>query len=298
MFPVKGSNEITYLTSAMKTFLFTLLVLGTFFIVHAQRPAVAVAWDMEDDALMAASGYKFFVEKVDKIINPQNVSDDQFAENAATIKKLKTSLFAVNYFLPGNLKVIGPDVNEEAILAYTDVVFQRCRQIDVDLVVWGSGGSRRLPDGWDYQKAVDQFVSIAKKVAVQAQKYDILITVENLNKTEANFLNGFDEVVNVVKRVDEPNLMACVDIYHMLMDGDPASMIALGKGLTFHCDIAEKADRDPPGTAGDEVVPYLQELKRIDYKGKIVIEARWGNFPKEAPATLKYLETKVKEAWK
>ncbi|MEQ8415854.1 MAG: sugar phosphate isomerase/epimerase family protein [Imperialibacter sp.] len=282
----------------MKTTLFALLLLGTTLFVYAQRPAVTVAWDMEDDALMRACGYKYFVEKVDKIISPQKVSDEQFAENVATIKKLKTNMFAVNYFLPGNLKVIGPDVNEEAILAYTDVVFQRCKKIDVDLVVWGSGGSRRLPDGWDYQKAVDQFVAIAKKVAVQAQKYDILITVENLNKTEANFLNCFDEVVNVVKRVGEPNLMACVDIYHMLMDGDPPSMIAMGKGITFHCDIAEKADRDPPGTLGDEVVPYLQELKQIDYKGSIVIEARWDDFPKEAPATLKYLEAKVKEVWK
>ncbi|MEQ8535564.1 MAG: hypothetical protein RIB86_27145, partial [Imperialibacter sp.] len=172
----------------MKTTLFALLLLGTTLFVYAQRPAVTVAWDMEDDALMRACGYKYFVEKVDKVISPQKVSDEQFAENVATIKKLKTNMFAVNYFLPGNLKVIGPDVNEEAILAYTDVVFQRCKQIDVDLVVWGSGGSRRLPDGWDYQKAVDQFVAIAKKVAVQAQKYDILITVENLNKTEANFL--------------------------------------------------------------------------------------------------------------
>ncbi|MEQ8685558.1 MAG: TIM barrel protein [Imperialibacter sp.] len=282
----------------MKTTLFALLLLGTTLFVYAQRPAVTVAWDMEDDALMRACGYKYFVEKVDKIISPQKVSDEQFAENVATIKKLKTNMFAVNYFLPGNLKVIGPDVNEEAILAYTDVVFQRCKKIDVDLVVWGRGGSGRLPDGWDYQKAVDQFVAIAKKVAVQAQKYDILITVENLNKTEANFLNGFDEVVNVVKRVGEPNLMACVDIYHMLMDGDPPSMIAMGKGITFHCDIAEKADRDPPGTLGDEVVPYLQELKKIDYKGSIVIEARWDDFPKEAPATLKYLEAKVKEVWK
>jgi hypothetical protein len=109
----------------MKPTLFALLLLGTTLFVYAQRPAVTVAWDMEDDALMRASGYKYFVEKVDKIISPQKVSDEQFAENVATIKKLKTNMFAVNYFLPGNLKVIGPDENEEAIQAYTDVLYQR-----------------------------------------------------------------------------------------------------------------------------------------------------------------------------
>ncbi len=281
----------------MRTTFFALILLGCSAAVLAQRPTIAVAWDMEDDALLQVAGYNFFVEKVDKIISPQKVAEVQFAKNVKLIKKLKTNLFAVNYFLPGNLEVIGPEVNEEAILAYTEVVFQRCQQIGVNLVVWGSGGSRRLPEGFEYEKAVDQFVYIAKKVAIQAQKYDILLTVENLNKTEANFLNGFDEVVSVVKRVDEPNLMACVDIYHMLMDGDPPSMIELGEGITFHCDIAEKADRDPPGTAGDEVVPYLQAMKAIGFKDKIVIEARWDDFSQEGPATLKYLEAKVKEVW-
>lgn len=261
-------------------------------------PEIGVARDMEDDALMYASGYRHFVESIGKIMSPQSVTDEEFAARLKAIRQLKTNLYAVNIFIPGNLKTVGPEVDEEAILAYTQKVFERCQQAGVGMVVWGSGGSRRVPEGFDYQQAVDQFVSIAGKVARQAQQYGILLTLENLNSTETNFLNRLSEVIDVVKRVDEPNLRVCVDIYHMLKDGEPAEVIDEGRGLIEHCDIAEKEGRTAPGIAGNEVVPYLRALKRIDYSGKIIVEARWTSFEKEAPATVKYLEGRIKELWK
>ena len=36
-------------------------------------------------------------------------------------------MYAFNIFIPGELKIVGPDVNESAILTYVDKVFQRCQ---------------------------------------------------------------------------------------------------------------------------------------------------------------------------
>lgn len=282
----------------MKFFLLTCVIFLSLTDLAAQQPRVGIARDMEDDSVLYASGYRYFVESIGKIMDPQKISDEQWAENLAAIKRLKTSLYAVNIFIPGNLKTVGPAVDEAAILAYTAKVFERCRQAGVGMVVWGSGGSRRLPEGWDYADGVRQFTSIAKKIAVQAQQYDIELTLENLNSGETNFLTKLSEVIEVVKDVNEPNLNVCVDIYHMLRENEPPAVIVQGGDLIRHCDIAEKENRTAPGTVGDEVVPYLAALKEINFKDVIIIEGRWTNFEQEAPKTFSYLEGKISELWK
>jgi hydroxypyruvate isomerase len=73
------------------------------------------------------------------------------------------------------------------------------------MIIWGSGGSRRLPDGVDHTKATEQFVSIAQKVAELAKKYSITLVLENLNSTETNFITTAHEAYLIVKKVDHPN---------------------------------------------------------------------------------------------
>lgn len=281
----------------MKFFLLTCLVFLALTELAAQQPRVGIARDMEDDSLLYASGYQHFVESIGKIMDPQKISDEQWADNLTAIKSLKTSMYAVNIFIPGNLKTVGPTVDEVAILAYTGKVFERCRQAGIGMVVWGSGGSRRLPEGWAYAEGVRQFTSIAKKIAVQAQQYDIQLTLENLNSGETNFLNKLSEVIDVVKEVNEPNFNVCVDIYHMLRENEPPAVIVQGGSLIRHCDIAEKENRTAPGTDGDEVVPYLAALRQINFNDVIIVEARWTNFEQEAPKTLTYLKDKISEVW-
>src|SRR6478752_614048 len=152
------------------------------------KPEIGIVQDYENDSLLHASGYKYLIESVSKCFSPIKVSDQQFEERLAAIKKLKTPLLAVNLFIPGELKVIGPAVDEAAILAYTEKVFERCKRANVTMITWGSGGSRRLPDGFDPIKAKEQFIYIARKVAEQAAKFNIVLALENLNSTETNFI--------------------------------------------------------------------------------------------------------------
>jgi sugar phosphate isomerase/epimerase len=126
-------------------------------------------------------------------------------------------------------------------------------------------------------QAKEQFISLCKKLSVQARKYDLQIVLENLNHTETNFLNKFSEVIEVATLVNEPNFKVCVDIYHMLMEAEPADVILKSKKYLVHCDIAEKDGRTPPGTHGDDFTPYLRALKQVGYKGKITLECNWSD---------------------
>src|SRR5687767_1332281 len=174
-------------------------------------PEIGVVQDLENDSLLHAYGYRYLVESTSKLFSPKKVSDQQFEAVLQNIKKLQTPLFGTNLFIPGELKVVGPVIDEKAVLSYVEVVFKRGHAAGIKLITWGSGGSRGVPEGFDRTKAKEQFVSIARKIATLAKNYNITLALENLNSTECNFINTAAEAYDIVKAVDHENFRLCVD---------------------------------------------------------------------------------------
>lgn len=206
-------------------------------------------------------------------------------------------MYACNIFIPTELKVVGPLINEADILAYVDKVFARAREAGLTMIIWGSGGSRRVPEGFDNAEAKRQFISIAKKIAPIASKYDIVLALENLNRTETNFINSVEEALEIVKAVNHKNLRLCVDIYHMLKENESPDAIAAAAGYVVYCEVAEKDRRTPPGTHGDNFVPYLMALKKIGFNGKIVIECHWSSVEKQGKPAYDELQKQILEVF-
>jgi sugar phosphate isomerase/epimerase len=179
-----------------------------------------------------------------------------------------------------------------------DIVFKRGHAAGIKLITWGSGGSRGVPEGFDRTKAKEQFVSIARKIATLAQNYNITLALENLNSTECNFINTVAEAYDIVKSVDHENFRLCVDIYHMLKEGESAAVIEKTKKYLVYCEIAERENRTPPGVRGDDFKPYLQSLKKIGYHGKIVIECRWDDIRTQGASAYQYLHGQIMEVYK
>lgn len=263
----------------------------------SQKPEIGIVQDFEKDSLLHAIGYGYLVESVAKCFSPRKISEQQFLDNLQKFKKLKISLYAVNIFIPGELKLVGPEVDEAAVLSYVDGVFVRCKQAGVKRIIWGSGGARRVPDGFDRAKAKEQFISIARKVAGAATKYGIDLALENLNHTETNFINTAEEALDIVKKVDHPNFRLCIDIYHMLKEGEPASVIEKSKAYLVHCEVAEKENRTPPGVKGDDFREYITALKKIRYTGKIIVECRFENVDKQAGLAFTSLQKQIDDVY-
>jgi len=262
------------------------------------QPQLGVATSINQDSILNKAGYKFIVEAVPQIVSPASVSDSVFQQKLTQLRKLKVPVYALNIFIPGELKLVGPNVNEQAILSYTLKVFERCKLAGIKLIVWGSGGARRIPEGYSKEKAWLEFVEIARKVAEQAAQYEITLALENLNQQETNFINTVAESLQIVKEVNHANFKLCADIYHMLKENEPASVLLTAKGYLIHCDIAEKESRTAPGVLGDDFTQYLKALKQIGYKGKLVIECRWNNLAEEAGPARVSLQKQIKKAWK
>ena len=87
--------------------------------------------------------------------------------------------------------------------------------------------------------------------------------------------------------------MLLADLYHMKMDNEgPESIVKYGK-LIKHAHIAEKQDRAVPGTFNEDFRPYFNALKKIRYKGKISIEARWKDFDTQIPVAIETIKTQL-----
>jgi sugar phosphate isomerase/epimerase len=105
--------------------------------------------------------------------------------------------------------------------------------------------------------------------------------MESLNRSETNFGNRLTDCVRFARAVDHPNFKLVADFYHMLREEEGPEALAAAGSLVVHCHIAEKAERTPPGKAGDDFRPFLRQLRKLDYNGRISLECRWKQFPEE-----------------
>jgi sugar phosphate isomerase/epimerase len=282
----------------MKKIQFILISLTISFNLLAQKPTIAIADFMANDSLLASEGFSNNVESIARLISPKNISDEQFKANLLIIKQLKAPIYAFNIFIPAELKVVGSEINEAALLEYIEIVLQRISKTNTKLIVWGSGGSRKLPEGFDKSLAFEQFKGIAKKIAPLAQKYNLTIALENLNSTETNFINTVKEALYVVKKVNHPNFRLNVDIYHMLKEGELPIIIRKTKKYIINVEIAEKENRTAPGVVGTNFRPFLKELAKIGYDKKITIEGRWKSPSEIGKMSLVFLQNQIDEVYR
>ena len=164
-------------------------------------------------------------------------------------------------------------------------------------LILGSGGARRLPDGYDNEKAKTEFALLAKKMAINARKQGITIILENLNNTETNFINKLKDAADVVRAVNHPNFKLNADIYHMMKEGESPQEIVNARGLLIYSEIVEVEQRTLPGVVKENFIPYLQALKAINFKGPILIEGRSQNLQKDVPNAYVYLTNQLKAAY-
>lgn len=278
--------------------LVTLLVKTISVAQHVTQFELGVATEMQNDSVLRAAGFDYLIESTARLLSPRNVTDEQFESLAGKISRSQTMVFACNLFIPGDLKVVGPVVDEDAVLTYVSVVFKRAHAAGIRMIIWGSGGSRGVPPGFDREKAKGQFISIARKIGVLAAQYNVVVALENLNSTECNFITTVHEAADIIRAVDHPNIRLCVDIYHMLKEGESPASILKAKGLVVYCELAEKENRTPPGVKGQDFSPYFEALKKINYSGKFTIESRWDNLKDQAANARSELMRQLKSVYK
>lgn len=273
-----------------------LVILFGFNTFKSPTPILGMVASLEQDSIIYASGYRMLGESVGRMLSP-SITEEQFQDNLTRIKKARCKVFLCNVFFSGSMKIAGPDVNEERVLRYADTVLSRAKRAGIPLVVLGSGGARRIPDGYDAKKAQADFVILCRKLGMVAKKYNVMIALESLEATETNFLITLKSAAEVVRAVNHPNFKLNADIFHMMREGESAQSIIDAGEILVYCEIAEKLKRSLPGVQGDDFKPYLRALRTVKYKGYIFIEGNTSNPKNDIPLSFKYLTKQLEEVY-
>lgn len=248
-----------------------------------------------NSAIVKSAGWDFVEENVQTFLcaHTQTASEWHGADaaNAAVLP-----VPASNSMVPGDHKIVGPNVDSMKLAKYMTIVLSRAERVGMKTIVFGSGAARMVPDGFDKKVATDQIVSFLKSIAQPAADRGITIVVEHLNKAETNILNTLVECAEVVRRVNHPAVSQLFDTWHFWMDKlDLAELKEVAPGIR-HVHLAESNARVAPGLSGDkqwDYVPLFKVLKQAGYDGRISVEALNFDVAKDAERVGKV----VKEAW-
>jgi D-psicose/D-tagatose/L-ribulose 3-epimerase len=264
--------------------------------VAVAAPKVTIGSAGEDLEKAKAAGFDYVEVGVR---NFARLDDAKWTEYQAKHKAIGIPTPVANNFIPSELKVVGPEVDKAKQDEYVNQAFDRAKVLGIKVIVFGSGGARKVPDGFSQDEAWKQLVEFAKRIAPLAKKRGIIVAVEPLQKGETNTINSAAEGLKWVKAVGHPNFQLMVDFYHLSLEKEDAQILVSAKRNIKHIHIANPAGRKFPLSADEfDYSKFFAALKKAGYSGGISVEGRSQDFAAEGPKAVAFLRTAAAEGVK
>ena len=252
------------------------------------KPLVGVCRGAKDAAAMKAAGYDFLEGNVGSMFVPDK-PEAEFEKTLAQLKDLAIPFLACNGFLPASLKVVGPQADHDAAAKFAESALRRAGVANIKTIVFGSGGARKIPEGFDPAKARDQFVAFGKRIAPAAGKAGVLLVLEPLNRKETNFINSIPEGADIVDAIGHPAFQLHADLYHMLQEDESPEAITKAGARIHHVHIAQRGTRLAPLPGGTDFRPFFKALKGVGYRQKLSLECGWKKGANDYAAACAYV---------
>jgi len=191
-------------------------------------------------------------------------------------------------------RVVGEDVNMGEARSYLDLCLPRCRQLGGEIVVWGSAGSRNVPEGFPRERAWEQIKAFLRLAGNAAKPLRLVIAVEPLRRQESNILNTAAEALRLVHEVEHPNVRMIVDYYHLRIENEDPEIIWKARREIVHFHFANPQGRRWPKSPSEdpEYGRFFALVKKIHFRGGISIEGD-GSFEQDARASLEFFHQEL-----
>jgi len=217
------------------------------------------------------------------------LTDDEFEQLAGRVARLHVPVASANIFIPGGIKLVGPDIDPARQMAHVTATLTASAARRVG----GRARQRRRPPRAGRVLArrgrhpVLRLLPPSRPRGPRSRHHD---AVEPLRRQETNLINTVREGVAFVKAVDRPNIRLVVDFYHLSQEQESPDVILEAGALVAHAHIANPQGRVYP-LSEDEAAygPFFASLCRIGYAGRLTIEASTTDFAAQAPRSLAML---------
>lgn len=256
---------------------------------------LGVCTSLDNAGILARLGYDY-IETGLSAVAAMSEEDFQQAKEALMDSGLRCE--AMNGMLPRDLPVVGGAAGLARAESYLSAAFARAEQLGVQVIVFGSGGSRRVPEGFSWARAWRQlrdYLTLADRLA---GKHGLRIAIEPLRREECNILNRVGEAVELAALLDLPHVGVLGDTYHMWSESEPLSALVDAGELLWHVHTACPEGRlfpknDDPADAREEYKTLFRVLKTAGYQGRVSIEAGCERFEEDARASLALLKERM-----
>ncbi len=215
-------------------------------------------------------------------------SEEEFDAALKLFSECSIRMERASLLLPKTMVVIGDRYNEEELLSYLDVAFARMDALGCKLVVFGSGKSRIVPEGMNWQESFLFLVKVTKLIGEAAMKHGISIAIEPLNRSETNLINTLCEGAALQAAVGMDNVGLLADAFHMRKEEEDMTRIIRCSPL-LHTHIAVKDGRGYPTAECDEVSEFFQMLKAAGYDGTMSIEGKSDDWKADSVKALRVM---------
>ncbi len=237
----------------------------------------------------AAAGFDYFEWSVQSYLHPR-AGRDAFGKALAAARAAPLPCPVCNCFLPGDLKVTGPETDLAAIEAYVAVACERAAEAGVETIVFGSGGSRHVPDGFDRARAEEQLAGFLRLLAPHALRHGVTIAVEPLRRAECNIFNTVRECAAAVRAAASPAIRLLADSYHWAHNGESVEDLVAAAPLLAHLHVSTVAGRRAPGAEPcPRLDAFLAATRQIGYQGRMSIEGRIDDPAAELPVAARLM---------
>lgn len=200
-----------------------------------------------------------------------------------------------NVLIPSSLPLVGPDVSIEELRAYLRRGFRRMAQLGAEVVILGSGGARRIPEGMPRPVALDQLADALTLASDEAHHAGIELALEHLNQGECNVFTSLAECTAFIQDRGLAHLRVLADLHHLELEHESLQAVAAAAPLLAHVHVAD-GGRRAPGHGGYDYSGFMAVLHAIGYDRRISAECSWNDLAAEAPAALDFMRNQWQAA--
>ena len=254
-----------------------------------------VCTQIDNAQLLAPHGWNYIEPGVQTLLRAQE--SDATWNAAASTRETSLPIFAANGLLPATLKVVGSEVNRDALATYIETACRRAAQVGIETLVFGSGGARQIPEGFSRETAKQQIIEFLQLSAVSLQKHNVTLVIEPLNSDECNVINSVGEAMEYVGAANHSRVKCLADSYHFWRENDSLDSLRRAAPHITHVHVADLAGRAAPGeSGGSDYRDFFAVLREENYRGGISVEAASFDLPQASARVLAFLKAQWESA--
>jgi D-psicose/D-tagatose/L-ribulose 3-epimerase len=123
------------------------------------------------------------------------------------------------------------------------------------------------------EEELQTVAAVLKRVARRAADTGVTLGVENINRYETYLVNRVQDALDLIGRIDEPNVVAHLDTYHANIEEDGLGAPVLAAGPRLGYVHLSESSRGVPGTANVDFDALFGALAKVGYSGPLVVES-------------------------